>query len=281
MAKDDHTIPVQPEHLPLEGDATARLELNPTDGVAGVTMTTSTNATTGMSSSNTATQEYHKYENENENNDPSFTPLELEDLQFTTMNNNLHSNIRTTSYTEEGEGFSRLCWNYTVMGSFMILIMIAIITTTLFLLLRPDYASNDDPFINLRSKTELEDIRQYLIQNQISPEVPLYQLDSIQYKAAFFMTQFLLPYQVTNTNDEQLIAGLWLDTYIVTLLYYSLNGPEWNLDIGFLQPDSPVCDWFIPIRMDDSDGSSFLMPYGASCKSNGDNRRVDAIQIGT
>jgi hypothetical protein len=269
MAKDDHSIPVQPEHLPLEGDATAIMELGPT-------------TTNGASSANTNTGTIlENSRNNSDDDDPFFTPLEIEDLQFTTNNNNNHNIRRSTNLSEGEESFSKNCWNYTIMGTFMILTMIVVLTTTLFLLLRPLYSTNDDPYMNIRSYTSLENVRQYLLDNQISSEVALYQINSTRYKAATYMTQFRLP-STPNPNDKDvtksLLMGVWLDTYVMTLLYYSLNGPEWDIDIGFLQPDSSTCEWFVPVSLQGSDSISTTIPYGASCNNQG---RVHAIQMGT
>lgn len=113
--------------------------------------------------------------------------------------------------------------------------------------------------------TQLE-VEQYLIDNGYAEAESLRDQASPQFLAA----QWLV------TSDgrgavplEQSV--LFLQRYVICVLYFTTNGLDWTNRWNLLEKDRPTCAWNSPARSDD--GRSFTL--GATCRGN----QVHRIQI--
>lgn len=122
---------------------------------------------------------------------------------------------------------------------------------------------------NVPPSSTQQEVHNYILANQFSTAESLLNPNTPQGKAAIFMTQYALPSSSSNSSDAALT---WLDTYVMSVFYYSTNGQDWVREIGFQNVNEHVCDWHIYLRT----GSGVLIPYGASC---GDSGRVNSLAI--
>lgn len=111
-----------------------------------------------------------------------------------------------------------------------------------------------------------QEVRTYLISNQISSTESLSLRGSPQSKAATFMAR----YSSRPSPGESAVK--WTETYTMAVFYYGTHGDDWALKLGFIDPVTDVCNW----NIESTDVDSPIQNQGASCGSDG---RINRLEI--
>ena len=119
--------------------------------------------------------------------------------------------------------------------------------------------------------SRLADTEAWIVQQQYSSEDSLKDSMSPQsYAAKYMATSTTIQLPTDSTSSD---AITWLERYVLTVVYYALNGPRWSYQHSFLDPTVLPCDWNSPIELASMNG--YLLE-GASCY--GTAGRVDTFQ---
>lgn len=102
---------------------------------------------------------------------------------------------------------------------------------------------------------------EFLVQRNVSTATRLQDSSTSQYQAAEFLVNSAA-FLKQNNGTDRATAKRWIERYVLALLYYEWNGPEWSYQSGFLT-EQDHCQWNQHVPADD--GKSPTTIKGVYC----------------
>ena len=163
---------------------------------------------------------------------------------------------------------SRRCWIATI--AIVLVVLLATIIGLAIGLSNSKNSSAASSSVDMAARQT--SIQAWVVQQGYSSSESFSDSNSPQSRAAKFMASSL---NMDVPNDPTLTESiLWMERYVLVVLYYSFQGPTWNWQCNFLEEQMSSCEWNIPKVLDDN----YYISQGASCNENSD--RISAIEFG-
>jgi hypothetical protein len=143
---------------------------------------------------------------------------------------------------------------------------------------------NDDGNTNNNDDMETDDDERlvqtntFLIDNHISTSDSLKDTSSPQFKAANWIANVDdQSFDIPETTDED-DAYLFIQRYIVVVMYYALTGESWTRQLHFLS-DWDTCDWNFNLQLQEPPTGSDQVDYdyGISCYDDATETYLDSV----